>query len=241
MPSGPPCDGEQRVRDPRVHAPLPARRGRALRRRERRLRRAPGVPRLGLLLQRAAGNALPRRRARPPRRQGALQRQVLGRRQRIVGLRRKHERRRIRHPNTASTSRRSPRTFDRSSWPRGRADTPPTATSAGRRGSSPDCRTYAAWASASTASPCTTTPTSVRRGGRGEVRRKGLVRRPAQGRPHREGDGRPLGHHDPLRSPSTARASSSTSGATGTGAAPSSARTTSSARRSPCATPCTRR
>ena len=38
-----------------------------------------------------------------------------------------------------------------------------------------DCRTYAAWASASTASPCTTTPTSVRppRTGRSSTKRAG--------------------------------------------------------------------
>ena len=38
--------------------PLPARRSRALSRGERRLGHAPGVPRLGVLLQRARGNAL---------------------------------------------------------------------------------------------------------------------------------------------------------------------------------------
>ena len=50
-----------------------------------------------VVLQRPRGHALPRRRARGQRRPRALQRQVLGRGQRVVGLRRQHVRRRVRH------------------------------------------------------------------------------------------------------------------------------------------------
>ncbi len=66
---------------------------RAVSRGERRLGQPAGVPRLGVVLQRSAGNALPRGGARPERRRGALRREVLGSRQRVVGLRREHVRR----------------------------------------------------------------------------------------------------------------------------------------------------
>ena len=96
------------------------------------------------------------------RRPGAVQRQVLGRGQRIVGLRRQHDAAANTPPSTASSSRSFPSTCARSSWRRGRAGTPPTATSAGPRASSAGCRTCAASASGWTALRCTTTPTSVR-------------------------------------------------------------------------------
>ena len=47
MPAGAARDGNEPLRHPRVHAPLPAGRGRALRRGERRLGNSAGVPRLG--------------------------------------------------------------------------------------------------------------------------------------------------------------------------------------------------
>ena len=121
-----------------------------------------GVPRLGLLLQRPRGNALPRRRARRQRRPGALQRQVLGRGQRIVGLRRQHDGWRIRDrvPQVHRPVSRLPA-------PVLRGHGAARALRRRRRGLDggllrPACRTCAAWASAWTASPCTTTPTSAR-------------------------------------------------------------------------------
>ena len=81
-----------------------------VRRGERGLRDAAGVSRLGVVQQRAGRDDFTRRRARRQRRAGALQRQVLGRGQRILGLRRQHDRRRIRHAPTAGSSRSARRT-----------------------------------------------------------------------------------------------------------------------------------
>ena len=64
MPRGRARGRDQRVRHPRVHASVPARRRRAVCGRERRLRDAAGVSRLGVVLQRARGHAVTRRRAR---------------------------------------------------------------------------------------------------------------------------------------------------------------------------------
>ena len=79
MPAGTARGGDQRVRLSRVHAPVPARRRRALRGGECRLGDAAGVPRLGVVQQRTRRDDLPRRRARRQRREGAFQHQVLGR------------------------------------------------------------------------------------------------------------------------------------------------------------------
>ena len=164
-----------------------------------------------------AGNAFPRRRARRQRRPGALQRQVLGRRQRVVGLRRQHDRRRIRHRipqvhlagsrlpapvlrrhGAARTLRRRRHRLDRRLLRRAAERARPAA-------------------SASTASPCTTTPTSDRppRTARSSTPRAGTpscTRASAS----RTSSSDHWAHHGPGTIPSTARGSSSTSGATGT-------------------------
>ena len=96
------------------------------------------------------------------RRQGAVQRQVLGRGQRIVGLRRQHDRRRIRHRYRKYISQ-----FPVYLQPVLRGDGAARALRRWRRRLDRgllrrDCRTCADWASGWTALRCTTTPTSVR-------------------------------------------------------------------------------
>jgi hypothetical protein len=90
------CGGDQRVRPARIHAAVPPRGRRAVSRGQCGLRHAARVSRLGLVQQRARGHALARGRARDQRQSRTVRREILGRRQRVVGLRRQHDGRRIR-------------------------------------------------------------------------------------------------------------------------------------------------
>ena len=200
MPAGFHATETQPVRHPRVHAPVPAGRGRALRGGQRRLGHAAGVPRLGVLLQRPRGDALSRRRARRQRRPRALQRQVLGRGQRVVGLRRQHVRRRVRHASTASTSRSVPvyvRPFFVATGPRGHSADCDIGWTEGFFAGLQSVRGLGVRVDGFALHYYTDFRQTAEDGARFDA--QGLVRGPAQGRAHRERDRRPLAHHGELR------------------------------------------
>ena len=79
------------VRHERVHALLQAERRAALLRREPAQPARQRLPRMGRVLQRAGRPDDALRHARRGRRQGPVQGRVLGRRQRVLGLRRPHD------------------------------------------------------------------------------------------------------------------------------------------------------